>query len=147
MESTFDLKSVQMVKIVDGVLTITDVYTVKELAISNNNVLQFFVVQIRTVDNSQSCGTLNSRFVRLHSREDPDGGVDIPVSKFNEFVAATNYYTKFRDNLETLRTGKTKIFEYSFGGENKLGMIGDKNDVGMELSAKKERLLFFRRKI
>src|ERR1035438_4684002 len=66
MESTIDLKSVQLVKIVDGKLSITDVYTVKELAISSSSQLQFLVVQTRTVDNSQSCGTLYSRFVRLH---------------------------------------------------------------------------------
>jgi hypothetical protein len=143
LESTFDLKSVQLVKIVDGKLTVTDVYTVKELTISNSSHLQFLVVQIRTVDNSQSCGTLYSRFVRLRISENRDAGVDISASKFGEFVAATNYYTKFRDNLETLQTGKRKIFEYVFGDDDKFVMMGDKNNVAMELSDKKEKANIF----
>jgi hypothetical protein len=85
----------------------------------------------------------HSRFVRLQISENTDAGVNISASKFGEFVAATNYYTKFRDNLETLQTGKRKIFEYLFGDDSKFVMMGDKNNVAMELSDKKEKAIIF----
>jgi hypothetical protein len=140
MESNFDLKSVQLVKFTEGKLSIMDVYTVKELALSNNIQMKFLVVQTRTADNTQSCGTLAYRYVRLMINRSSDDGIEIPASKYNEFVTAINYMTKFRDNFEKIQTGKLKMFEYSFG-DDRLNMMGDKNEVGMELSTKKEKVM------
>lgn len=134
VSSAIDLKSQQLITFKSGKLFVRDTYLVRKVAVGSSGAnLELNVVQDKIVESNQSCGQLSRRYVQIGGT---GSSVEIDASLFNEFVAAANYYSKFRDNWESIRSGKKKIFEYQFGDDSALSIVGNRDDLEMRLRSK-----------
>jgi len=135
----FDVKTIQLMRIVEGKLFLRDVYTVRRVSIVGSEQVFLRVIQNKVIEQTQSCGQLTERSVAISRLSEPE--LLIPAGKFKEFVGIINFYTKFRDRWENIATGKTKIFQYDFGEGGRLRMSGDKERVTLELWSKNQVIL------
>jgi hypothetical protein len=135
----FDVKTIQLMRIVEGKLFLRDIYTVRRVSIAGSEQVFLRVMQNKVIEQTQSCGQLTDRSVAISRSLEPE--LLIPAAKFKEFVGIINFYTKFRDRWENIAAGKAKIFQYEFGDGGRLRMSGDKDRVTLELSSKNQIIL------
>lgn len=137
VQAPIDLKTDQVVSFKNGRMHIIDFYAIRKIG-NPGQQLHIKIIQTKTADSNQSCGTLNTKFIRFEG----DGGqIDIPMASFLEFVGAANYYTKFRDRWESMTQGKTKRLEYQFSDDEIFSIVGNKDDLSMTLR-KKDGMIF-----
>ncbi len=103
-------------------MQLLDAYERKTVKLINNDVIIFKVLQSKVIDDNHSCGILGVRSVEITTQS---GAVEVSAQQFAEFVVASNYYTKFRDNWDHMRIKKEKLFIYEFG-EKKLSQFSIK---------------------
>ena len=112
-----DLKSQTQVIFREGQLYIVDIYEREKISFGTN-VLNISLLQFKSVENNQTCGTLTDRRVRLSSGNQV---IELRQTQFEEFLGATNYFSKFVDSWESMRSKKQKFLRYQFEREGRDG--------------------------
>lgn len=131
-----NLKKQSEVIFKDGLMFVVDTYSREKLAIENAQIT-ISVLQTKNVINNQSCGALAGRIVRISSNS---RNADLREAQFDEFVAAVNYFTSYRDVWDGIDRNKGKILHYQFNKKPNADeysglfrMTGDRETLSMTL--------------
>lgn len=126
-----DLKPQQQIVFQDGQMFVVDIYDRDAVKLDNSGTVKIQVLQYRTVPNTHSCGQLGARVVRISAA----GRVDLGAKAFAEFLAASNYQSKYRESWENIRARKYKVLAYKFGekAEDSLTLEGNRDDLSLTL--------------
>ena len=129
-----ELKTTQQIVFQEGKMWVLDIYERDRVKLDNTTTAKIEVLQYRGVPNTHSCGQLANRVVRISSV----GSVDLGPKPFADFLAASNYQSKYRESWENIRAKKRKIIAYEFGEKDSesLTLDGTRDDLTLTLRNK-----------